>query len=210
MRVRPISPAALVEALADRVAAAAAGRRWLRVGVDGAPAAGGAALADALVPALRVRGRAALRVSAGAFLRPASLRLERGRDDPDVFYEDWLDVRGLTREVLDPLAGGGTGRVLPTLWDPVADRATRSAYVELAPGGVLLLDGALLLGSGLPLDFTVHLAASAAALARRTPADLAWTLPAYGRYAAEVGPETVADVVVRVEDPRHPALVAPA
>src|SRR5207249_3017547 len=116
--------------------------------------------------AMRLRGRPALRVSAGAFLRPASLRLERGRADPDVFYEDWLDARGLTREVLDPLAAGGTGRVLPALWDPVADRATRSAYVEVPPGGVLLLDGALLLGIGLPLDVTVHLAMSAAALAR--------------------------------------------
>jgi hypothetical protein len=207
--VRPISPAALVEELADRIAAAA-GHPWLRVAVDGAPATRPEALADALVPALRLRGRPALRVSSGYYLRPASVRLERGRADPDVYYEDRLDVRGLTREVLDPLAPGGTGRVLPTLWDPVTDRATRAAYVDLPPGGVLLLSGDLLLGAGLPVDLAVHLTMSAAALARHTPGELRWTLPAYVRYAAEVGPETVADVAVRLDDPRHPALVEAA
>jgi hypothetical protein len=220
VRVRPISPAALVEDLADRIAAVAGsggvgvglsvgGAPWARVAVDGAPATRPDAVADALVPALRLRGRPALRVSSEAYLRPASLRLERGRADPDAYYEDWFDLRALTREVLDPLAPDGSGRVLPTLWDPATDRATRDTYVDLPAGGVLLLSGALLLGAGLPLDLTVHLAMSAPALARHTPADLRWTLPAYDRYATEVDPAAFADVVVRVDDPRHPALVEP-
>jgi hypothetical protein len=79
--------------------------------------------------------------------------------------------------------------------------------VTLPSGGVLLLDGALLLGRGLPLDLTVHLHLSAAALARRTPADEAWTLPAYARYDERVRPLRHADVAVRMDDPRHPALV---
>ena len=33
-------------------------------------------------------------VRCGDFLRPASVRLERGRDDPDAFYDDWVDWRG--------------------------------------------------------------------------------------------------------------------
>ena len=37
--------------------------------------------------------------------------------------------------------------------------------------------------------------------------DLRWTLPAYARYGDEVDPASFADVVVRVDDPRHPALV---
>jgi len=53
----------------------------------------------------------------------------------------------------------------------------------------------------------VHLSLSAAALARRTPAADAWTLPAFARYEDEVRPGVVADVVVKVDDPRHPALV---
>jgi hypothetical protein len=53
----------------------------------------------------------------------------------------------------------------------------------------------------------VHLSLGPGALARRTPVELAWTLPAYDRYADEVDPAAWADVVVRWDDPRHPALV---
>jgi hypothetical protein len=206
MRARPISPDSLVDDLTERVAASPRDR-WTRVAVDGSPAAHPGELADALVEPLRGLGRAVLRASAWDFLRPASLRYEFGRYDPEVFYDHWLDVGGLTREVLGPLGPTGSGKVLPSLWDRVADRATRARYVTLPPGGVLLLDGALLLGRGLPLDLTVHLHLSAAALARRTPADEAWTLPAYARYDERVRPLRHADVAVRMDDPRHPALV---
>ncbi|WP_255371842.1 hypothetical protein [Cellulosimicrobium sp. CUA-896] len=70
-----------------------------------------------------------------------------------------------------------------------------------------MLDGSLALGRGLPLDLTVHLALRAATTERRTGPDDAWTLAAYARYAAETDPERTADVVVRLDDPRHPALV---
>jgi len=78
--------------------------------------------------------------------------------------------------------------------------------VPLDAGGVVLVDGPLLLGRGLPAELAVHLTLSPAALARRTPADQAWTLPAYARYADEVDPVTVADLVVRTEHPDRPAL----
>jgi hypothetical protein len=204
--VRPVSPDVLVEELADLIAAGPC-EPFLRVAIDGAPPAGPHELADALVDPLRVRGRPVQRVRADDFLRPASLRLERGHTDPDAFYEDWLDVRGLTREVLDPLAPTGSGRILPTLWDTAKDRATRASYLTMPENGVLLLSGALLLGAGLPLDLVVHLSMSPAALARRTPDADRWTLPAYGRYADEVDPALLADVVVRVDDPRRPAVV---
>jgi hypothetical protein len=214
VRVRPISPPTLVDELAERIDTAGTGaagappwRPWIRVAVDGAPAADPDGLAGALLAPLRVRGRPALAISTDGYLRPASLRYEFGRTDPDAYYDNWLDESGLRREVLDPLAPGGTGRVLPSLWDPRADRATRAAYVTLPPGGVALVSGALLLGGGLPFDLTVHLWMSAATLARRTPVDLRWSLPAFARYEAEVAPASFADVVVRVDDPRHPALV---
>ncbi|MBO1416716.1 uridine kinase [Streptomyces sp. FH025] len=208
MQVRPISPDKLAELLADRIAALpGAGERRLRVAVDGAAAARPEVLADALVEPLRLRGRPALRVSAADFLRPASVRLEYGHHDADAFHDLWLDDGALLREVLDPLEPGGSGRVLPSLRDPVTDRSTRAPYTQLPPGGVLLLDGALLLGRWLPLELTVHLALTPAALARRTPPDQRWTLPAFARYDAETGPAEAADVTVRMDDPRHPALV---
>ncbi|WP_435206948.1 uridine kinase [Micromonospora sp. bgisy143] len=209
MRIRPISPDLLVAELTGRLADASATVEpaRLRVAVDGAPAAGPDELAAALVDPLRARGRPVLHVRAADFLRPASLRFELGRTNPDAYYEGWLDEAGLRREVLDPAGPGGDGRMLPSLWDPVADRASRAAYVDLPPGGVVLVSGALLLGGALPFDVTVHLQVSAPALRRRTDPAQGWTLAAFDRYADEVVPASFADVVVRADDPRHPALV---
>lgn len=201
--MRPIS----LPALAAAVAELAAGRPgWVRVAVDGADAVEPAGFADALVEPVRLLGRAALRVRAEDHLRPASLRFERGRADSDSFYEDWLDEEGLRREVLGPLGPGGSGRIRPARWDAVRDRARRDPFVDVPAGAVVILSGPLLFGRGLPIDLAVHLSASAAALRRRTAPDLAWTLPAYDRYVSEVAPAEWADVVVRVDDPRHPAL----
>ena len=191
----------------DRAAASCS--HVLRVAVDGHPAASPADLADALVDPLRSLGRPVLRVGSEWFLRPASLRFERGRNDPDAYFDDRLDLAALQREVLDPLGPSGSGRYLPTLWDPVSDRATRARYEQAPAGAVLILDGTLLLGRGLPLDLTVHLRLSAGARERRVDESQRWALPAYVRYEQEVDPERTADVLVRVDDPRHPALSFP-
>jgi hypothetical protein len=205
VRVRPVSFDVLVTELADRIVALGPSR--LRVLIDAAPAADPSALADALVDPLRLRGRSVLRVSARDFLRPASLRFEHGRTDPDSYFDDWLDIGGLAREVLDPAAPDGSGSVLPSLWNAATDRASRASYVDVPAHGVVLVDGALLLGRWLPFELTVHLDMSPAALRRRTPAHEHWTLPAFDRYRAEVSPGTAADIVVRVDDPKHPAIV---
>ena len=175
--------------------------------MDGAAPAEPGALADALVEPVKLRGRSVLRVSTADFLRPASLRCAHGRAEPDAFYTDWPDGQGLAREVLDPLGPGGSGRVLPSLWDAESDRATRADYLRLPEGGVLLVDGALLLGRGLAFDLTVHLWLSPAALARKLPETERWTLPAFARYEQEAAPTEHADVVVRVDNPEHPAVL---
>jgi hypothetical protein len=206
MRIRPVSQEVLVTEVAE-VLAARAPDAWLRVAVDGAAPASPGVLADLVAERLRILGRAAFRVSAADFLRAASLRFERGRYNPNARYEDWLDASGLRREVLDPLAPGGSGRVLPTLWNTETDRATRAGYVEVPVGGVLVVDGELLLGRGLPFEHTVHLWMSAPALIRRMPAEEAWALPAFARYDAEVRPLLTADTGVRMDDPAHPAVL---
>jgi hypothetical protein len=204
MRIRPVTREALLDDLADRIS----GRPgWTRVAVDGADASQPANLADALVPPLRLRGREAVRVRSEDHWRPASLRFEHGRVDPDSFYDEWLDAEGLIREVLEPLGPGGSGSIRPVRWNAGADRASRTGFQDLPEGTVLILSGPLLLGRGLPLELTVHLDLSPAALTRRTAPELAWTLPAYARYADEVDPTVLADIVVRMDDPRHPALV---
>ena len=190
-----------VEVLLDRSA------QRQRVAIDGAEALDPGALAEALVAGLRGRGRGAIHVSTDDFLRPASQRFEFGRDSPESFYSGWRDERGLVREVLAPAAPGGTGRVLPALWRGDVDRSARADYVTLAGDAIVVVSGQFLLGGALMFEMAVHLECSAAALARRTSPDRAWTLPAYTQYAAEVAPATFAELVLRLEDPRHPAVL---
>lgn len=210
MRVEPVTPQVLVDRLVDRVLdglrSAGPDRRW-RVLLDGAPPTRPGALAESLVEPLRAAGHAALRVSAGDFLRPGGVRFEHGRRDPDALLDDALDTPALIREVLTPLGPGGQGAYLPALWDAARDRSARAVRSPTPPGAVLLLDGGLLLGRGLPVDLTVHLAVRPETLTRLTPAEHAWRLAAEDRYRAEADPERAADVVVRVDDPRRPGWV---
>ncbi|MET7425184.1 uridine kinase [Dactylosporangium sp. NPDC005555] len=203
MKARPVT----VDALAAGIAARVLRDTATRVAVDGAPTAAPEILAEQVADAVTDAGGHAVHIPAGGFLRAASLRLERGRTNPDAYYEDWLDLRAITREVLTPAAAGGSGKVLPSLWDPVKDRATRAPYLDLPAGAVVVVSGTMLLGAGLDFDLTVHLTQTAAALARRTPDPWQWTLPAFQRYDEEAMPQEYADVVVRADDPRHPALV---
>jgi hypothetical protein len=196
--VVPVTPDRLVDEVASLVLARA-GR--LRVVLDGAAPTRPGPLAERVAVALRARGRAAVVVDAGDFLRPASVRLEYGREDPDELLDGWLDVAGLRREVLDR---AGSGQVLPRLWDAVADRAFRDGYTALPDDGVVLLHGALLLGRGLPAEITVHLRMQAAALARNLPDHAQWTLPAHARYEGErVGD---VDLLVLADHPDRPAI----
>lgn len=181
------------------------GSPWPRIAFDGAPAARPGDLAVRVAETLRARGRPSQIVDSHGFLRPASLRLEHGRHDVEAYYDGWFDTGALWREVFNPLDANGDGRILPDLRDPVTDRATRSAYVPLPPGGFLLLHGPFLLRHWFPLDLSVHLQLSPPALRRRTPEADHWTLPAFERYAQETDPAATADVLVRADDPRHPA-----
>ncbi|MBK9739867.1 MAG: uridine kinase [Actinobacteria bacterium] len=200
--VLPTTPAGVVAAVVSLITARS-GR--IRVIVDGAPAAAPDDLASRVVAALAPRR--ALHVRADRFWRPASLRLERGHEDPDVWLDGWLDDDALRREVLDPFPV--TGRALPELRDPVTDRSVRAAAVELPSDGVVVVSGSALLGRGLPFDVAVHVRLTRAALIRRTPRSHAWTLPALDRYETERNPQDLADLVVRADDPQHPALAFP-
>jgi hypothetical protein len=203
MQVTPVSAERLV---AEVVALVDARPGRVRLAVDGPAPTRPVELARRAAEELRALGRATAVVDAGDFLRPASVRLELGREDPDELLDRWLDEPGLRREVLDPAGPGGSGRVLPRLWNAAADRAYRDSYVQLPDDGVVLLAGGLLLGRGLPLDAAVHLRMSEAALRRNLPAELAWTLPAHRRYARENSPEGAADLLVLADHPDRPAV----
>lgn len=213
----PLALDVLAARVADRaMAASLAGRddpgagAAVRVGVDAAVPADGELVADAVAEALAAQGAGVLRVSARDFLRPRPVRLAAGPADADVGYTGWTDHLGLRREVLDPLGPGGAGTWLPTLWDERADRATRAPRCSAAPGSVLVLDGPFLLRweTADALDLSVHLLVSDAAVRRRLPAaDAERQTGAWARYLEETDPAPRADLVVRAEDPRRPALV---
>lgn len=206
MRISPVTPQRLVERIVDLVLART-GR--VRLVIDGAPPTRPHELARAISDRLRIEGRLAIPISAEDFLRPASLRFERGRTNPDTLLTDWLDVGGLRREVLGPAALDGSGRVLPRLWDARVDRAYRAEYVQLPADGVVVLSGSLLLGRSLPVDLAVHLHMSPAQLARRLAPDEQWTVSAYERYARDHEPLRRADLVVLADHPERPALREP-
>lgn len=207
---RPVSADALPELLADLLDAAPVPGHALRVAIDGPPCAQPGRLAAQLVGPLRARGRDAAPIAAETFWRDASLRLEYGRHDVES-YLSWLDADALRREVLDPAGPGGSGQYLVSLRDPVSNRATRQPRRAATPGTVLLVHGGLLLGRGLPFDRSLHLAMTPAARARRTDVEQAWTLAAYDYDDARTRPAQVADIVLRLDDPRHPAMaVGPA
>jgi hypothetical protein len=194
VRVDPVGPAALVAEVVSLVV----GRRGrVRAIIDGPSPTRVDLLAQRAAVELRALGRATVVVDAGNFLRPASVRLEYGREDPDELLDGWLDEAGLRREVLEQ-----PGRVLPRLWDADADRAFRDGYVPLPDDGVVLLHGALLLGRGLPAELTVHLRMGAAALARNLPQ---WTLPAHDVHERERVGEV--DLLVLADHPDRPAVV---
>lgn len=199
----PVDPSRLPGLLADLIASRP---RIVRVAIDGPDCAGPGALAEAVADPLRARGRAPVHIRADTFWRDASLRLEYGREDADGLLT-WLDADALRREVLAPLGPGGSRRYLPSLRDPVTNRATREPARPAADATVAIVSGEFLLGLGLPFDLTVHIAVSPAARARRFDAARRWTLPAFDRYDAEVRPAEHADVVLRWDDPRHPAMI---
>ena len=205
-RYQPITPDRLPDELADLLLATPAPGLALRVAIDGPGLARPHQLAESLREPLRARGREVAHVRAETFWRDASLRLEHGRHDVQAFREDWLDAGALDREVLAPLGPGGSGEYLPTLRDPATNRATREQRRAAPPGTVAVVSGELLLGRGLPFDVTIHLAVGAAARERRIPEEWAWTLPAFADYDRDVDPVDTADVVVRLDDPRHPAI----
>lgn len=203
---RPLTRDALADEVAVRCRLPAHGPGVVRVAVDGADAASPGVLADAVAQRLRSEGTPVARVSLADWLRPASLRLEHGRDDEESYRSAWFDLAALDREVLGPLGPGGSGLWLPTLWDAGRDRATRTPRRAAAPGTVLLVDGPMLLGRWLPLELGVHLHVSAAALLRRTSDEQRWTVPALLAHEDEVGTDGLADVLVRAEHADRPAL----
>jgi len=198
----PTTPDGLADQLARWI-----GRRSDRavIGFDGPDEIGTAALADAVAERLESTGRPTVRVSTRWWWRPASLRLEVGREEIDALLDSWIDAGALRREAIEPLAPGGSGRYLTRLRDPDTDRSLRDQRRDALPRTLLLLNGPFLATIGAPLDAVAHLQVSDATLSRRFPAERQWWIPAFDRYRADHRPAANADVVISYDHPSAPA-----
>ena len=207
-RYRPLSRQRLADELATELSARHRQQHPLRVGLDAPACADLEPVLTLFADRLRAAGHPVAILPARLFYRDASLRWEHGKTDVESFYSGWLDTAALQREVLLPLAADGS--YLPSLRDPESNRSTRAARLRLPPAGAAVVTGELLLGGGLDFDAVVHVSVSRQARRRQTPAELQWTLPAHDRYEVEVDPAGLADLVVRYDDPLHPALLVRA
>ena len=205
-RYAAITPQLLAERLIDLLIERHPGQHPLRAALDGPGWVESGPLIEALRAGLPALGRPVALVRASDFYRDASLRFEHGKTDVESFYTGWLDVAALQREVLSPAAAAHGAQYLPALRDQATNRATRAEPTPLAAHGVLLVCGELLLGAGLAFDLVIHLAVSRSARKRLVPDDRRWTLPAFDRYDIDVDPVALADVVIRYDDPQHPAI----
>lgn len=192
----PITQDVLIERLVERVRALPGHRV---IAIDGADAARPVDLADRVAAALRDTGRPAEVVALHDYVRPASLRVEFGRDEIS-YRTAWFDYEALRREVIDALHN--EGRWLPALWDETTDRSARATIRPAPTDTVLLIAGPMLLDHYLQFDLTVRLDMSEQALRRTTPPEDHWTIPALLTNETPTTPT----FFVRWDHPDRPAL----
>jgi uridine kinase len=202
----PLTPAKLVEALADWVLARAelADGAGFVVGFDGLAEIGTTKLADEVAEALRGTGRHIIRTSTSWWWRPPALRLELGRQDIGMLLTGWVDGAALRRELIDPVVATGTNYIT-RLRDPDSGRSIRQQPETGSAGAILLLDGPFLLATDLPLGAVVGLAVSPGRLRRALPADRAWWAGAVEHYQQQYAPVERADVVLSYDHESAPA-----
>ncbi|MFE4499691.1 hypothetical protein ACFRFQ_07485 [Rhodococcus sp. NPDC056743] len=191
------------QALAEQVVSLCESHPTLAVvALDGADCANPAELARLIGVAAESRQRPSAVVSLHDYVRPASLRLEFGHEDPLSYRTMWFDYDALDREVV---TGARVRRTwLPQLWDEVADRSARSSRLPVHDRTVIVVAGPMLLGRGLDFDVTVRLNMSEAALRRHTPPTDLWTVDALLEYRG--GLTDRIDLDVRYDHPARPAV----
>lgn len=208
MRFAPLTPARLVDELADWVRDRHAGRTvegfvGTVVGFDGLAEIGTTDLADRVAERIRTGGGVVVRASTKWWWRPAALRLELGREDIDMLLTGWVETDALRRELLDPVAAGRPH--ITRLRDPGTDRSVRQPPADVPPGTVVILDGPFLVATALPLDGLVVVQVGPGTLRRALPDDRQWWLDADERYRADYLPTDQADVVLSYDHPSSPA-----
>ncbi len=217
-----VSRDALLGRLTELITAVRPGHP-VRVAIDGPDAAGKTSLADELAGAMRAAGRRVIRASIDGFHRSRAERYARGPESPEGYYRDSFDNEALLTSLLEPLGPGGSRCYRVGCFDFIADRPWNPEPRQAEEDAVLLFDGVFLLRPELrgAWDFSVFVAASFDVTLRRALARDADRfgsaevverryrtryIPGQRLYAAEAGPERLADVVVVNDEPSAPCV----
>lgn len=117
------------------------GEHRLRIVIDGRTAAGKTSLGHELARDLVVRGRSVARASLDDFKRPWREASEYDRTSGAGYYRNAFDREAIRRLLLDPAAPDAGGRVTLCSIDPLTQIDHSAVTTELAPNGVLVVDG---------------------------------------------------------------------
>ena len=213
----------LIAGLATTVSTLSPGR--LRVAIDGFTAAGKTTFGHELAAALRRLGRPTLRASMDDFKNPWGEARERGYDrlSGEGYYRNAYDFRSARDLLLTPAGAGGSGEVVLCAHDPLTGEDHRDTVVFAPADAVLIVDSVFAFRPEYNAfwDYRIWLEVEPGLSLRRgierdTDAEGAEEASRVHRdryhaaervYLAEVGPHSLADVIVDNSDFAHPRLL---
>jgi uridine kinase len=221
----PASPARteLINDVAARLARIAPGR--LRVAVDGRTCAGKTSFGHELAAALRALGRPTARASLDDFKNPWREARELGYDrlSGEGYYRNAYDFRSARDLLLAPAAPDGPGVLVLCARDPLTGADHRGTTIVAPPGTVLIVDSVFAFRPEYDdyWDYRIWLEVGAdlalrRGVARDAPMEGAREAASVHRdrygaaetiYLAEVGPRSLADLVIDNSDFARPVLL---
>jgi uridine kinase len=215
--------AALIADVAARVADLGPGR--LRVAVDGLTCAGKTSFGHELAAALRDLGRPTARASMDDFKNPWREARELGYDrvSGEGYYRNAYDFRSARDLLLAPAAPGGSGDLVLCGHDPLTGEDHRDKTIAAPADAVLIVDSVFAFRPEyndfwdyriwLEVDFGLALRRGIARDAAREGARQAREAhrdryhAAEMIYLAEVGPKSLADLIIDNSDFARPVIL---
>jgi uridine kinase len=213
----------LIAGVAARVARIGPGR--LRVAIDGRTASGKTSFGHELAAALRAIGRPTARASMDDFKNPWREARELGYDrvSGEGYYRNAYDFDSARNLLLGPAGADGSGKLVLCAHDPLTGEDHRDKKICAPPDTVLIVDSVFAFRPEYEpfWEYRIWLEVDAAlalrrGVARDTPMEGAADAARVHRdryeaavmiYIAEVGPLSLADLVIDNRDFARPRIV---
>jgi uridine kinase len=214
---------ALISDVAGRVARLGPAR--LRVAIDGLTGAGKTSFGHELAAAVRGLGRPTMRASMDDFKNPWRQARELGYDrvTGEGYYRNAYDFRSASDLLLEPAGPAGSGEVVLCGHDPLTGEDHRDKTVSAPADGVLIVDSVfafrpeyndfwdyriwLEVDAALSLHRGISRDAAMEGLEEATRVHQDRYHPAEMIYLAEVGPRSLADLIIDNRDFARPRIL---